>query len=138
MWQEINCADGLDHKDELSELVLHYVDQIIDKQSQYESATDLIYWRDLETPQQPKYTIHSLLASVKKIMEACKFRNPGITFEVVEADLKSKARWFLNILSVYSSNWERLRDAQCVFVAYMAYLHDYGLEVPVVNLVSIQ
>lgn len=96
----------------------------------------MIYHKDVETPNQKKHTIGTLLDAIKKIMTASGFKNDTQTESKVIEDLKKKLVWFLDNLSIFEMPWDKLRDAHCIFVAYMMFLHDYQLEVPIRSLVE--
>ena len=51
-------------------------------------------------------------------------------------DLKERVIWSLDMLSIFRMSWDSLRDAQCIFVAYIVFLHDYHLKIPIQSLVQ--
>lgn len=124
---------------EISEIALRYVDRIVDHQNGFEEAKDLIYHRDLEAPAAPIHSIRTLLEAIKKIVDVVGFRhdsNGGL--DELLADLRKKTAWFVDNQSIYKNQWDESRHSHCFFVAYLFYLHDYGLRVPVEKLVEKQ
>ena len=119
---------------EIAESALYYVDKIVDEQQQFPEAKGLIYWKDLETPLAPKYTVKTLLNSIKTIAEVAGFRDENDTVEKLIENLRIKTTWFLDNLSIFKISWDKLLDSQCIFLAYMAFLSDFGLKVSIKKL----
>jgi len=71
----------------------------------------LIYWKDLETPLAPKYTVKTLLNSIKTIAEVAGFRDENDTVEKLIENLRIKTTWFLDNLSIFKISWDKLLDS---------------------------
>lgn len=90
----------------------------------------------METPIYPKYSINTLLNSVKKIVEVSGFIDGDLSIEKLMDDIRERINWSLDSLSMFRMQWEDLRDVQCIFVAYVFLLHDYRLKIPIKSLVQ--